>query len=50
MQEPLKDILKNKIKYIRKKDDLLKDALVNVQKGKRLFEKGLKKIAKIRNL
>ena len=28
----LKDIFKNKIKYIKKKDDLLKNALVNVQK------------------
>ena len=50
MQEALKDIFKNKIKYIKKKDDLLKNALVNVQKRKRLFEKGLKKIAKMQNL
>ena len=46
----MKDIFKNKIKYIKKKDDLLKNALVNVQKRKRLFEKGLKKIAKMQNL
>ena len=46
----MKDIFKNKIKYIKKKHDLLKNALVNVQKGKRLFEKGLKKIAKMQNL
>ena len=50
MQEALKDIFKNKIKYIKKKDDLLKNALVNVKKRKRLFEKGLKKIAKMQNL
>ena len=47
----MKDIFKNKkIKNIKKKDDLLKNALVNVQKRKRLFEKGLKKIAKMQNL
>ena len=46
MQEVLKDTFKNKIKYIKKKSDLLKNALVNVQKRKELFEKGLKKIAK----
>ena len=43
----MKDIFKNKIKYIKKKVDLLKNALVNVQKRKRLFEKELKKIAKM---
>ena len=47
IQKILKDIFKNKIKYIKKKDNLLKNALVNVQKRKELFEKGLKKIAKI---
>ena len=46
----LRDILKNKIKYIEKKTDLLKNALVNVEKRKGLFEKGLKKIAKMQNL
>ena len=46
----MKDIFKNKIKYIKKKYDLLKNALVNVKKRKRLFEKGLKKIAKMQNL
>ena len=45
----MNDIFKNKIKNI-KKDDLLKNALVNVQKRKRLFEKGLKKILKMQNL
>ena len=50
IQKILKDIFKNKIKYIKKKNDLLKNALVNVKKRKRLFEKGLKKIAKMQNL
>ena len=39
MQEALEDIFKNKIKYIKKKDDLLKNALVNVQKKKRDYLK-----------
>ena len=43
----IEDIFKNKIKHIKKKADLLKNALVNVKKGNKLFEKGLKKIAKI---
>ena len=46
----LKLIQVYKIKYIKKKSDLLKNALVNVQKRKELFEKGLKKIAKMQNL
>ena len=50
IQKMLKDIFKNKMKYIKKKDDLPKDALANVQKRKRLFEKGLKKTAKMQNL
>ena len=37
VQKILKDIFKNKIKNIKKKDDLLKNALVNVQKRKKLF-------------
>ena len=39
MQEAFKDIFKNKINFIKKKSDILKNR-------KRLFEKGLKKIAK----
>ena len=42
--EALKVIFKNKIKFIKKKSDILKNTLVNIQKRKRLFEKGLKKI------
>ena len=39
------------MKYIKQKnDDLLKNALLNVQKRKRLFEKRLSKIAKMQNL
>ena len=49
MQEALKDIFENKIKLIKKKSDILKNALVNVKKRKR-SEKGLKKIAKMQNL
>ena len=40
MQEALKDIFKNKVKLIKKKSDILKNALVNAQKRKKLFEKG----------
>ena len=50
MQEALKVIFKKKINLIKKKSDILKNALVNVQNRKRLFEKGLKKIAKMQNL
>ena len=39
MQKALKDVFENKINYIKKKSDLLKNALVNVQKRKKLFEK-----------
>ena len=34
IQKIVKDIFKNKIKHIKKKDDLLKNALVNVKKRK----------------
>ena len=50
MQEALEDIFENNIKYIKKKSDLLKNALVNVQRRKELFEKELKEIAKMQNL
>ena len=42
----LKDIFENKIKYIKKKDDLLKNALVNVQKRKRFYLKRIKENSK----
>ena len=50
IQEALKYIFESKIKLFKKKSDLLKNALVNVQKRKKLFKKGLKKIAKMQNL
>ena len=37
MQEALRDIFGSKNKHFKKKDDLLKNALVNVQKRKKLF-------------
>ena len=42
--------MKIRLSISKKKFDLLKNALVNVQKRKELFEKGLKKIAKKQNL
>ena len=50
MQEPLRKIFGSKIKQFKKKDGLPKNALLNVQKRKKLFKKGLKKIAKMQNL
>ena len=50
MQEALKLILKKKINLIKKKSDMLKNALLNIRKRKTLFENGLKKIAKMQNL
>ena len=49
IQEVLRDIFKIRLSIL-KKDDILKNALVNIQKRKRLFEKGLKKIAAMQNL
>ena len=49
MQEALKTIFKKKLSY-QKKPDILKNALVNIQIRKRLFEKGSKEIAKMQNL
>ena len=50
VQKIFSDIFKYNIKNIEKKYDLLKNALVNVPKRKRLFEKRLNKIAKMQNL
>ena len=50
MQEALKDILKNKIKLIKKKVRYTKKCTGKCTKKKILFEKGLKKIAKIQHL
>ena len=37
MQEALRNIFGSKIKHFKRKNDLLKNALVNVQKRKKLF-------------
>ena len=49
MQEALRDIFGSKIKH-SKKWWSTKNALLNAQKRKKLFEKGLKKIAKMQSL
>ena len=50
VQEALRDIFGSKIKHFEKKDDLLKNALVNVQKRKKSFKKVFRKIAKMQSL
>ena len=45
IQEALKYIFESKIKLFKKKPDLLKTALVNVQKRKKLFKKENSKYA-----
>ena len=50
VQEILKSIFESKIKQFKKKDDLLNNALVNVQKRKTLFKKGWRKISKMQNI
>ena len=56
IQKILKNILRNKIKHIEKKANLLRNTLAKKErkkkckKRKRLFEKWLKKIAKMRNV
>ena len=47
IQNIVKNIFQNKIKQIKKNTNLLKNTLAHVKKRKRLFEKGLKKIAKM---
>ena len=39
MQEVLKDIIKNKIKLIKKKSNMLKNALANVKKERDYLKK-----------
>ena len=48
IQNVVKNILQNKIKQIKKNTNLLQNTLV--KKRNRLFEKRLKKIAKMQNL
>ena len=50
MQEALKDLFKNKIKFIKKKVWYTKKCTCKCTKKERLFEKGLKKIAKMQNI
>ena len=56
IQKILKNILRNKIKHIEKKANLLRNTLAKKErkkkckKRKRLFEKWLKKIAKMHNV
>ena len=50
IQNIVKDILQNKIKQIRNNTNLPQNILTQVKKRKRLFEKALKKMAKMQNL
>ena len=50
IQNIVKDILQNKMKEIEKNTNMLQNILAQVKKRKRLFEKGLQKIAKMQNL
>ena len=47
MQNIARNIFQNKIKQIKKITSLLQNTLAHVKNRKRLFEKGLKKIAKM---
>ena len=47
IQNIAKNIFQNKIKHIEKKANLLRNTLAHVKKRNILFEKGLKKIAKM---
>ena len=49
IQNIVKNILKNKKKQIKNNTNLIRNILTQVKK-ERLFEKGLKKIAKMQNL
>ena len=46
----MKNILQNKTEQIKKNTNQLQNILAQVKKRKILFEKGLKKIAKMQNL
>ena len=47
MQNIVKNIFQSKIKQIKKNANILQNTLAHVKKRKRLFEKGLKEIAKM---
>ena len=49
IQNIVKNVFQNKIKQIKKNTNLLQNILTQVKKRKILFEKGLKKIAKMQN-
>ena len=50
MQIIVRNIFQNMIKQIKKNTSLQQNVLAHVKERKRLFEKGLKKIAKMQNL
>ena len=47
MQNIVKNIFQSKIKQIKKNANILQNTLAHVKKRKKLFEKGLKEIAKM---
>ena len=49
IQNIVKNVFQNKNKQIKKNTNLLQNILTQVKKRKILFEKGLKKIAKMQN-
>ena len=49
IQNIVKNVFQNKIKQVKKNTNLLQNILTQVKKRKILFEKGLKKIAKMQN-
>ena len=49
IQNIVKNIFQNKIEQIKKNTNVLQNILAHLKKRKRLFEKGLKKIAKMQN-
>ena len=50
IQKIFKNIFQNNITQIQKNANLLKNMLAHVKQRNRLFEKGLRKIAKMQNL
>ena len=50
MQNMVNNIFQNKIEQIKQNTNLLQNIFAHLKKTKRLFEKGLEKIAKMQNL
>ena len=50
IQNIVKNTFQNKIEQIKKNTNLLQNVPAQIKNKKRLFEKGLKKIAKMQNL